>query len=67
MISRIYLDCGEREGRGMMARSVAAMAARLQARGYDGDQLLVRVDPHGRHAETSWRRRMPRALRFMYR
>jgi trehalose-phosphatase len=34
-LSRIYLDCGVREGRGTALPQVAAMAAHLATRGYD--------------------------------
>jgi predicted alpha/beta superfamily hydrolase len=66
-VSRVYLDCGIREGRGAVLPQVAAVAGNLAARGYDTDHLMFRPDPRGRHAETSWRRRLPRALRFFYR
>jgi enterochelin esterase-like enzyme len=66
-VSRIYLDCGVREGRGSLLPQVATMAAHLANRGYDGDRLMFRADPRGAHSEASWRRRMPQALRFFYR
>ena len=66
-VSRIYLDCGMREGRGTLLPQVAALAAHLAARAYDLDHLMVRVDPRGAHSEASWLRRLPRALRFFYR
>lgn len=66
-LSRIYLDCGVREGRGTVLPQVAAMAAHLAARGYDRDRLMFRADPRGAHSEASWRRRLPRALRHFYR
>jgi enterochelin esterase-like enzyme len=66
-VSRIYLDCGVREGRGTVLPLVAEVAAQLTARGYDADHLMLRADPRGSHSETSWRRRLPRALRFFYR
>ncbi len=65
--SRIYLDCGVREGRGTLLPQVAAMAAHLATRGYDPDHLMFRADPRGAHSEASWLRRLPRALRFFYR
>ena len=65
--SRIYLDVGAREAGGRMTPLVEQMAAHLRGRGYDDASLLVRVDPRGAHAEAHWRRRLPRALRFMYR
>jgi len=65
--SRIYLDCGAREGGGRMLPIVRAMARHLQARGYDADRLLYRADARGAHNELNWRRRLPGALRFMFR
>ena len=66
-VSRIYLDCGTREGRGTLLPLVAGMAAHLAGRGYDEDRLLFVPDPRGAHNERSWRRRLPKALRFLYR
>jgi predicted alpha/beta superfamily hydrolase len=64
-VSRIYLDCGEREGRGLLLPLVAAMAEHLARRGYGADRLLRRIDSRGAHNERSWRRRLPGALRFL--
>ena len=66
-VSRIYVDCGVREGRGTVLPQVEALAAHLATRGYDPDHLMVRADARGAHSEASWRRRLPRALRFFYR
>jgi predicted alpha/beta superfamily hydrolase len=66
-VSRIYLDCGVREGRGTVLPLVETLAAQLRRRGYGDDRLLWRADPRGGHNEASWRRRLPRALRFLYR
>ena len=66
-VSRIYLDCGAREGRGTLMPIVAAMAAHLASRGYEDDRLMWRPDAKGGHNEASWRRRLPKALRFLYR
>jgi predicted alpha/beta superfamily hydrolase len=66
-VSRVYLDCGVREGRGTVLPQVAAMAAHLGTRGYNANHLMFRADPRGTHSEASWRRRLPRALRFFYR
>jgi predicted alpha/beta superfamily hydrolase len=63
--SRIYLDVGERE-RGM-AELAARLAAELQERGYREDELLWRLDKRGTHRELHWRRRLPKALRFLFR
>ncbi|MFL6199657.1 MAG: alpha/beta hydrolase [Thermoanaerobaculia bacterium] len=66
-LSRIYLDAGGREDRGRLVPVVAAMAALLAGRGYDDDRLMWRPDAKGSHNEASWRRRLPKALRFLYR
>jgi enterochelin esterase-like enzyme len=66
-LSRIYVDCGVREGRGTLLPQVEALASHLAARGYGADRLMVRADPRGAHSEASWRRRLPRALRHFYR
>jgi enterochelin esterase-like enzyme len=66
--SRVYLDCGGREGTGMWP-PIEAFAARLRRRGWSegrGERRVrLRFAPRGRHAETAWRRRFPAALRFM--
>ena len=66
-ISRVYLDCGGREGGGRMLPLVERMAKKLAARGYPEGQLMWRPDARGSHNETAWRRRLPKALRFMFR
>jgi predicted alpha/beta superfamily hydrolase len=66
-VSRVYLDCGGREGKGTLLPLVASMAAHLANRGYDADRLMFRPDTRGTHSERAWRRRLPRALRFFYR
>lgn len=66
-VSRIYVDCGVREGRGTVLPQVAALAAHLATRGYDPDHLMFRADARGAHSEASWKRRLPRALRYFYR
>jgi hypothetical protein len=43
------------------------MTAHLAGRGYDDDRLMFRPDSRGAHNEASWRRRLPKALRFLYR
>jgi predicted alpha/beta superfamily hydrolase len=64
--SRVYIDCGAREGGGRMAQGASAMADHLRQRGYGEDRLLLRIDKRGTHNEKHWRRRLPRALRFMF-
>lgn len=64
--TRVYLDCGEREGRGMFPLA-QGMATLLRARGWrDDGALLFRPDAKGAHSEVHWRRRLPEALRFLY-
>ncbi len=65
-VTRIYLDAGGREDRGRLVPMVTTMATHLARRGYDGDRLMWRPDAKGRHDEVSWRRRLPKALRFLY-
>jgi len=66
-LSRIYLDMGAREDKGRMLPLAAALAVRLAGRGWDRDRLLWRPDAKGSHSESCWRRRLPKALRFLYR
>jgi len=66
-LSRIYLDMGGREDKGRMLPLAAALAEDLKSRGWDADRLLWRPDAKGGHNEASWRRRLPKALRFLYR
>ena len=65
--SRVYLDAGGREAKGKLIPLVAAMAIHLAGLGYDADHLTWRPDARGSHNEASWRRRLPKALRFLYR
>ena len=62
--SRIYLDVGKREGRGMVEPS-RRLVALLHARGYDDTTLRFRLDARGRHDERAWRRRLGAAVRFL--
>jgi hypothetical protein len=43
------------------------MTEHLVERGYDSDRLMWRAAPRGTQSEAAWRRRLPAALRFMYR
>jgi pimeloyl-ACP methyl ester carboxylesterase len=71
--SRVYLDAGAREGAGRLAVLTDAMADLLVKRGYSRSakpssdlRVLSLVDPHGMHTEKTWRRRLPKALRFIF-
>lgn len=66
-MTRIYLDMGAREDKGRQLPIAAAMAEHLKGRGWNDDNLLWRPDAKGGHNEASWRRRLPKALRFLYR
>jgi len=65
--TRIYLDCGAREGRGMMIKHAREMSEHLTHHGWDEGKLMWRPDAKGTHAERHWRRRLPKALRFLFR
>lgn len=68
--SRIYLDCGGREGSGMWA-PIDTFAQRLRNQGWTESptrtdhRLMLRFDSRGKHNEATWRRRFPKALRFL--
>ena len=66
-VSRIYLDCGGREAGGRLLPVVRDMAELLRAKHYPARQLKFRPDEKGQHNEKAWRRRLPAALRFMFR
>jgi len=63
---RLYIDAGGRE-RGRMFADAERFAALMELRGLGPDRLLWRPDQAGAHHERSWRRRLPKALRFLYR
>lgn len=73
--TRIYIDVGRKEGR-LMYPAALKMVGALQERGLQEDRsgdrsgegrLMWRPDARGRHNEKHWRRRLPKALRFMFR
>ena len=64
--TRVWIDCGQRESGGRMFPMAERMVQQLRARGYDDRALRWRPDEDGDHSETSWRRRFPEALEFMY-
>jgi predicted alpha/beta superfamily hydrolase len=64
-VTRIYLDAGAREAKGQVAAAAGTMVEHLIERGYDSDRLMWRADAKGTHSEAHWRRRLPKALRFM--
>jgi hypothetical protein len=69
--ARVYFDCGGREGRGRMLPLVEALALHYASRGYSmrasGERRVMwRPDKKGSHNEAAWRRRLPKALRFLF-
>jgi predicted alpha/beta superfamily hydrolase len=66
-VSRIYLDCGGKEGSGRMLPLVRQMADVFKAKHYSAKQLRFRPDARAQHNEKAWRRRLPAAMRFMFR
>ncbi len=66
-ISRVYIDCGGQEGGGRMLATSEEMVHLLARKGYPEGGLLWRPDPEAGHNEQAWRRRLPDALRFMFR
>jgi hypothetical protein len=60
------VDAGARE-RGRMLADATTLAALLARSGLGADRLLWRPDARGVHHERSWRRRLPKALRFLFR
>jgi enterochelin esterase-like enzyme len=64
--ARVYLDVGLRESPRMVA-GAQRMVGHLQAHGYDATRLLWRPDARGTHRERHWQRRLPKALRFVFR
>ncbi len=62
--SRLYVDAGARE-RGRMFADAARLADLLSER-VEADRLLWRPDQRGTHHERHWRRRLPKALRFLF-
>jgi predicted alpha/beta superfamily hydrolase len=65
--SRVYVDCGVGEARGAMEPLARAFALELASRGYHERNLRYVADKRGTHSERAWRRRLPRALEFMFR
>ena len=71
--SRIYLDAGAREGGGRMLPLAEKFAEHFRSRGWSQPEpeerrdlrILMRADARGGHDERAWRRRFPKALRFL--
>lgn len=64
---RIYLDCGAKEANGIVIQHAEWMVQLLERKGFWKDRhMLWRADPRGDHNERAWRRRLPRALHYLY-
>ena len=65
-VSRIYLDAGGRGGDRLIGAEARRLATRLRQRGWRPDELMWHFVKSGPHTEAAWRRRLPRALRFLF-
>lgn len=63
---KVYIDVGRKEGR-LMYPMALRMVEELQHRSFGEEALMWRPDKRGRHNEAHWRRRLPKALKFMFR
>lgn len=63
--ARAYVDVGQRES-DRMVHHATAVSRILEAR-LGPDRVLWRTDRRGHHRERDWRRRLPKALRFLFR
>jgi len=63
--TRVYIDVGERESEAMVRE--AGRVAGLLAGKLHPEQRMWRPDKRGRHRELDWQRRLPKALRFLFR
>jgi predicted alpha/beta superfamily hydrolase len=62
---RLWLDIGAQEGDEAVTLA-HGLAELLRKKGWSGDTLRFVEDPRGRHDETSWARRVPAMLDFLY-
>ena len=64
--SKFYLDMGTLEGRGAVDDTLF-MANSLVEKGWKlGDNLMLVVDPAGKHSESYWKARVAVALEFFF-
>ncbi len=63
--TRIYIDVGERESE-RMVREAKQVAHQLETK-LAPEQRMWRPDKRGKHRESDWQRRLPKALRFLFR
>lgn len=62
----LYVDAGARE-RGHMFTDAEELCRWLRNNGLAAERLMWRPDRRGAHHEKHWRRRLPKALRFVLR
>ena len=65
-LGKVYIDVGRKEGR-LMYPMALRMVEELQRRSFGEEELLWRPDKRGRHNEAHWRRRLPKALKCLFR
>lgn len=63
--AKLYVDVGHRESEKMVRES--QRVARLLAARVEPHRLMWRPDRRGKHREIDWRRRLPKALKFLFR
>jgi predicted alpha/beta superfamily hydrolase len=64
--TRVYLDAGKREAGGALFELAGRLHDVLLRRGFPRDRLMWRPDAKGTHSEKAWRRRLPKALAFLF-
>lgn len=64
--SRLYIDAGALEARGLMLRGTQRLHDHLRGRGWEEGSLRLLHAKRGTHHEKHWRRRAPLALEFLY-
>jgi predicted alpha/beta superfamily hydrolase len=63
-LAKMYLDYGEKEGKGMVTGH-RALQRILQNKGYSAGDLLVLNDPKGKHETKHFVKRFPDALKWL--
>ncbi len=67
--SAVYIDAGALEVRGVLLATCHVVTEHLRARGWGATgsrRVMLRPDAKCTHSEIHWRRRLPKALRFLY-
>ncbi|MDF1662605.1 MAG: alpha/beta hydrolase-fold protein [Planctomycetota bacterium] len=64
---KMWMDMGTKEGDGVTPiRDLKDVAALLRKKGYKSSELKIFIDKNATHSEPSWRKRLPRALSYLY-